>query len=64
TQRRVLHVIIALVASAAIILLRPLSNSDIIWTLVVAVLAVVLVSVIERPEAPVLVAPPVQPAPA
>jgi len=64
TQRRVLHVIIALVASAAIILLRPLSNSDIIWTLVVAVVAVVLVSVIERPEAPVLVAPPVQPAPA
>jgi hypothetical protein len=49
-QRRVLHVIIALAASAAIILLRPLSVSDIAWTLVIAVLALVVVSLVERPE--------------
>ena len=49
-QSRVLHVIIALVASAAIILLRPLSTSDVVWTLVIAVLALIIVSLIERPE--------------
>lgn len=48
-QRRVLHVIIALAASAAIILLRPLSASDIVGTLVVAVAALIIVSLIERP---------------
>jgi hypothetical protein len=49
-QRRALHVIIALAASAAIILLRPLSASDIVWTVAIAVLALVIVSLIERPE--------------
>ncbi|HWI01295.1 MAG TPA: hypothetical protein VNT27_13265, partial [Propionibacteriaceae bacterium] len=49
-QRRVLHVLIALAASAAIILLRPLSVSDILGTLAIAVLALVIVSVIERPK--------------
>jgi hypothetical protein len=54
-QRRVLHVIIALAASAAIILLRPLSVADIVGTVAIAVLALVIVSLIERPEG---VAPP------
>ena len=58
-QRRVLHVIIALVASAAIILLRPLSVADIVGTLVVAVIALIIVSLVERPEPAV----PLQPAP-
>ena len=58
-QRRVLHVIIALVASAAIILLRPLSVSDIVGTLVVAVIALIIVSLVERPEPAV----PLEPAP-
>jgi hypothetical protein len=49
-QRRVLHVIIALAASAAIILLRPISVSDIVGTLVVAVIALIVVSIVERPE--------------
>ena len=49
-QRRVLHVIIALAASAAIILLRPLSVADIVGTVAIAVLALVIVSLIERPE--------------
>ena len=49
-QRRVLHVIIALAASAAIILLRPLSVSDIVGTVAVAVVALVIVSLIERPK--------------
>jgi hypothetical protein len=48
-QRRVLHVVIALAATAAIILLRPLSVSDIVGTLVISVIAVIVVSLIERP---------------
>ena len=51
-QRRLLHVIIALAAAAAIILLRPLSVSDIVGTLVLAVLALVVVTLVERPERP------------
>jgi hypothetical protein len=53
----VLHVIIALAASAAIILLRPLSIADIIWTLVIAVLVLIVVSLVERPERPELSQP-------
>ena len=49
-QRRVLRVLIALAASAAIILLRPLSVADIVGTVAVAVLALVVVSLIERPS--------------
>ena len=61
-QRRVLHVVIALGATAAIILLRPLSVSDIVGTLVVAVIAVIIVSLIERPAGADLPAPAVVPA--
>ena len=49
-QRRLLHVLIALTAAAAIILLRPLSVTDIVWTVVIAVLAVIIVSLVERPQ--------------
>ena len=49
-QRQLLHVIIAVAASAAIILLRPLSAADIVWTLVIAVLALIIISLVERPE--------------
>ena len=51
-QRRLLHVLIALAAAAAIILLRPLSVADILWTVVIAVLAVIIVSLVERPSGP------------
>ena len=51
-QRRVLRVLIALAASAAIILLRPLSVADIVGTVVVAVLALFVLSLIERPSEP------------
>ena len=61
-QRRVLHVVIALGATAAIILLRPLSVSDIVGTLVIAVIAVIIVSLIERPTRADLPAPAVAPA--
>jgi len=61
-QRRVLHVVIALGATAAIILLRPLSVSDIVGTVVVAVIAVIIVSLIERPTGADLPAPGVVPA--
>ena len=61
-QRRVLHVVIALGATAAIILLRPLSVSDIVGTLVVAVIAVIIVSLVERPTHADLPGPAVAPA--
>ena len=61
-QRRVLHVLIALAGSAAIILLRPLSASEVVWTLVIAVLALVIVSLVERPEHTVLAEPGPEPA--
>ena len=61
-QRRVLHVIIALAASAAIILLRPLSVSDIVETVALAVLALVIVSVLERPKPAVPLQPTGEPA--
>ena len=61
-QRRVLHVIIALAASAAIILLRPLSVSDIVWTVALAVLALVIVSLVERPKPAVPLQPTGEPA--
>ena len=61
-QRRVLHVIIALAASAAIILLRPLSVSDIVGTLVVAVIALIIVSLVERPEPAAALQPAPEPA--
>jgi hypothetical protein len=59
-QRRVLHLILALAASAAIILLRPLSVSDILWTLTIAVLGLLIMSLVERPQR----VDAVQPAPA
>ena len=61
-QRRVLHVIIALAASAAIILLRPLSVSDIVGTVAIAVLALVIVSLVERPKPAVPLQPTGEPA--
>jgi hypothetical protein len=61
-QRRVLHVIIALAASAAVVLLRPLSVSDIVGTVAVAVLALVLVTLIERPKPAVPLPPTGEPA--
>ena len=48
--------LIALTAAAAIILLRPLSVADILWTGVIAVLAVIIVSLVKRPQQ--AVAPP------
>ncbi len=62
TQRRVLHVVIALAASAAIILLRPLSVSDIVGTVAVAVVALVLVTLIERPKPAIPLPPTGEPA--
>src|SRR5215203_253008 len=49
-QRRVLHVIIALGATLALILLRPLSGAAIMWTLVITVLALLVLSFVERPQ--------------
>src|SRR5215218_7292402 len=48
-QRRVLHVIIALAAAAAVILLRPLSGEAIAWILILSVVLLVVLSLVERP---------------
>jgi UDP-N-acetylmuramyl pentapeptide phosphotransferase/UDP-N-acetylglucosamine-1-phosphate transferase len=48
-QRRVLHVIIALAAAAAVILLRPLSGEAIAWILILTVVVLVVLSLVERP---------------
>jgi hypothetical protein len=49
-QRRLLHALIALASAVAIVLLRPLSVTDILWTVVIAVLAMIIVSLVERPQ--------------
>jgi hypothetical protein len=49
-QRRVIHVVIGLAAAAAIILLRPLSVADILWTLLITVLVLLVMSLVERPR--------------
>jgi hypothetical protein len=49
-QRRVLHVVIGLAALAALILIRPLSFADIMVTLLITVLALIILSIVERPE--------------
>jgi hypothetical protein len=48
-QRRVLHVIIALAAALAVILLRPLSGEAIAWILILSVVVLVVLSLVERP---------------
>ena len=48
-QRRVLHVIIALAAALAVILLRPLSGEAIAWILILTVVLLVVLSLVERP---------------
>ena len=63
-QRRVLHVLIGLAAAAAIVMIRPLSLSDIVWTLVITVLVLIVVSLVERPEPSTTAEPIAQPAPA
>ena len=60
-QRRVLRVLIALTATAALFLLRPLSVADIVGTVAVAVLALVVVSLVERPTGPIPLQPVAEP---
>ena len=60
-QRRVLRVLIAVAATAALFLLRPLSVADIVGTVAVAFLALIVVSLIERPTGSVPLQPVGQP---
>ncbi|HET9648001.1 MAG TPA: hypothetical protein VFP34_07195 [Microlunatus sp.] len=48
-QRRLLHALVAVGATIALLLLRPLSVSDILLTLLVSVLALIVLSLVERP---------------
>jgi hypothetical protein len=48
-QRRVLYVLVAIGAAAAILLLRPLTVSVVVTTAVAAMVALVLISLVERP---------------
>ena len=47
---RVIRVVIAVLAAAALFLLRPLSFSDVVWVAVLAVVALLLVLFVERPR--------------
>jgi hypothetical protein len=63
-QRRVLHVFIALGATLALILLRPLSGAAIMWTLLITVLALLVLSLVERPQVDAATEPLGEPLPA
>ncbi len=51
-QRRVLQMLVALGAVAALLLLRPLTIREIIATLVVVLIVLIVLSIVERPPAP------------
>ncbi|MGY4858281.1 hypothetical protein [Cryobacterium sp. AP23] len=51
TYRRVVHVLIALAAAAVALFWRPLPASVIIWTAILALIAVLLVELLQRPPA-------------
>lgn len=48
-QRRLLRAAVAVIASAVIVFVRPITPSLIIWTLVVAVLAIIILELVQRP---------------
>lgn len=54
-HRVLVQVLIGLGAAAIILLIRPLSTGQIIWTAVVAVLVLLIVELLQRPPVPVLV---------
>ncbi|HVD64883.1 MAG TPA: hypothetical protein VNC14_11355 [Lapillicoccus sp.] len=54
SQARTIRVVIAVLAAAVILLLRPLSFSDVVWVAVIAVVAVLLVLFLGRPRAEVM----------
>jgi hypothetical protein len=48
---RAIRIVIAIAAAAAIVLLRPLSFSDVVWVAVLALLALLLLLFLSRPQA-------------
>jgi hypothetical protein len=50
-QRLLIRVLIALVAGVVVLFVRPLSAGLIIWTLVLAVIAIVILELVQRPPA-------------
>lgn len=51
TQRTLLRVVVAAIGGAVVLLVRPLTPSLVIWTLVLAALVVLLLEIVERPPA-------------
>ncbi|WP_345761870.1 hypothetical protein [Diaminobutyricibacter sp. McL0608] len=53
TQRVLLRVIVAVIASAIVLFVRPITPALTIWTLVIAVLVIAILELVERPVATV-----------
>jgi hypothetical protein len=49
TQRVLLHVVVAVIAAAVVLLVRPLTPALTIWTLVIATVVIGLLEVLQRP---------------
>ena len=49
TQRLLLRAVVAVIAAAIVLFVRPLTTSLVVWTLVLAVLVVVALELVERP---------------
>ena len=48
-QRVLLHVLVAVIASALVLFVRPLTVGLVVWTLVIAVIVIVILEVVQRP---------------
>lgn len=59
-QRLLLRIVIAVAAALGILLMRPLTAGVIIWTLVGAIVAVLILELLQRPEGEVAVEPEAQ----
>ena len=62
-SRLVIRVVVASIAAAIILFVRPLTPATIIWTLVISLLVVVLARLLEKPPVVVEVIEEVEPQP-
>ncbi len=52
-QRVLLHVLVAVIAAAIVLFVRPITVGLIVWTVVIAVVVIVILEFVERPPGPV-----------
>src|ERR1700712_78086 len=51
-QRVLLHALVAVIAAAIVLFVRPITAGLIVWTLVIAVIVIVILEFVERPPGP------------